>query len=160
MTRSRLDRTRERLTRLIYAAGKLQQAVRVLTLDKHIIQHRLGAAYRNISVVMEADLPIRYQPKLRWIKHELTKKPPRYPLMLGDPDPGLWNGRLVSTLQYMRPKKAIQIAGRLVDLADAVTENKESRQRWIRAASLLRVQRRSKLHRKSPVVRGRARYST
>lgn len=128
MTKRRLDGTRERLTRLIYAAGKLRQAVRVLTLDKRIIQHRLGAAYRNIGVVMEADLPIRYQPKLRWIKHELTKKPPRCPPMPGDPDPGYWNGRLASTLQYMPPKKAVQIAGRLVKLADAVTENKEDRQ--------------------------------
>ena len=155
MAKRPLEATYARLTRLIYAAGKLQEAIRVLTLDKNIIQHRLGAAYRNIKVVMEADLPTRYQPKLRWIKLELTKKPPRHPFVPGDPDPIPSSGRLVSTLQYMSPKKAIQIASRLVDLADAVNEIKENRQRRMRGTSVRRAKRRSRIHLKTLVVRDR-----
>jgi hypothetical protein len=143
MTKRSPEDSHARQTRLLYAAGKLQQAHRALAIGRPIIRHRLYDAYQALSPIVEGDVPKRYQATLRWIKRELTKKAPLEPTgRFGkDIEPSYYNGRLGSTLCRIKTAKAVKIAIRIVDLADAVSQLARTRQSRMWEAHLRRVKR-------------------
>jgi hypothetical protein len=95
-----------------YAREKFELAIRDMVTGKGDVRERLRNAYLTIHMVSPDNLPEPLESELRWIYHELTKRPARW----------RGEGTVGATTAAMTRKKGEKIAEHILAIYDALVE--------------------------------------
>lgn len=110
--RPHFEPSKTALRNIPYAKQKFEHAIRSMAIGKGDVRERLRYAFLSIHMIKPNELPEPLESELRWIYHELTKRPPRWK----------GEGTITATTAVMRRSKGAEIAERILAIYDALVE--------------------------------------